>query len=104
MYAILCLRTNSGHYDNYWGRTSSYEVISDRINENFDGTKDAVIRMLAGEEVDVNVTTFLNTMTNFESMHDAFTYLIHTGYLAYDFEAKTCRIEKLEKEAAEKEA
>ena len=39
----------------YWGQTSSYRVISDRIIENFAGTKDAVIRMLAGECVDVDI-------------------------------------------------
>ncbi|MBP5331227.1 MAG: hypothetical protein J6Y89_05190 [Lachnospiraceae bacterium] len=54
--------------------------------------KDCVIRMLAGENVDVNVTSYLNTMDSFESRNDVFTYLIHLGYLAYDRETKTCRI------------
>ena len=79
-------------YEGFWGKTSSYQVISDRINQNFEGTKDDVIRMLAGESVDVNVTRYLNTMDSFTSKNDAFTYLIHVGYLAYDREHKTCRI------------
>ncbi len=79
-------------YGSYWGRTSSYEVISDRIKHNFAGTKDAVIRMLANEEVPVNVTQYLNTMNSFKTMDDAFTYLIHVGYLAYNRKEKTCRI------------
>lgn len=79
-------------FGSYWGKTSSYEAISDRIRMNFEGTKDAVIRMLANEEVDVNVTSYLNTMTAFKSKNDLFTYLIHVGYLAYNREDQTCRI------------
>ena len=79
-------------FDNYWGMTSSYKVISERIRANFDGIRDAVIRLLAGESVDVNVTRYLNTMDSFESRNDVFTYLIHVGYLAYERETKTCRI------------
>ena len=80
------------HFGSYWGQTSSYEAISDRIRQNFAGTKDAVIRMLAGENVDVNVTRYLNTMTSFHTKDDLFTYLIHLGYLAYNLEDGTCRI------------
>lgn len=79
-------------YEGYWGKTSSYRVISDQLTRNFNGTKDCVIRMLAGESVDVNVTSFLNTMDSFASRNDAFTYLIHVGYLAYDRDNGTCRI------------
>ena len=79
-------------FGSYWGQTSSYEVISDRIARNFAGTKDAVIAMLGGESVDVNVTQYLNTMNSFRTMDDAFTYLLHVGYLTYDLKDKTCRI------------
>ena len=37
-------------------------------------------------------TRYLNTMTDFTSKHDIFTYLIHLGYLVYDKNEKTCRI------------
>lgn len=77
---------------NYWSKTSTYAVISDRIQANFEGMKDDVIRMIAGESVDVNVTRYMNTMTDFSTRSDAFTYLIHLGYLAYNREDKTCRI------------
>ena len=79
-------------YDSYWGRTSTYEAISERIRMNFSGTKEAVIRMLAGEDTDVSVGRFMNTMTSFNTRNDLFTYLIHLGYLAYDNENETCRI------------
>lgn len=79
-------------FESYWSKTSTYAVISDRINQNFEGTKDDVIKMLSGESVDVNVTMFMNTMTDFHSKDDVFTYLIHLGYLSYDRIEKTCRI------------
>ena len=83
-------------YSNYWGKTSSYRVISDRLEENYRGSKDAVIRMLAGEEVPVNVSQYLNTMDCFATLDDALTYLIHIGYLAYNEEDESCRIPNLE--------
>lgn len=79
-------------YDNYWSQTSTYEVISDRIGQNFAGTKEAVISMLAGENADVEVNYYMNTMDSFKDKDDLLTYLIHVGYLAYDRESRTCRI------------
>ena len=79
-------------FESFWSVTSTYAVISDRIQQNFAGMKDDVIKMLAGEEIDVNVLTYMNTMTEFYTKNDAFTYLIHLGYLAYDRNEKTCRI------------
>ena len=81
-----------GRFGSYWGQTSSYEAISDRIRQNFAGTREDVVRMLAGENVDVNVTRYMNTMTSFHTKDDLFTYLIHLGYLAYNLEDGTCRI------------
>ncbi len=48
----------AGRYGNYWSKTASYAAISDQIELNFDGTKDAIIRMLSGERVDVDVLSF----------------------------------------------
>ena len=84
--------TRKKQFGSYWGQTSTYEAISDRIRQNFAGTRDDVVRMLAGENVDVNVTRYMNTMTSFHTKDDLFTYLIHLGYLAYNLEEGTCRI------------
>ena len=83
-------------FSNYWGKTSSYRVINDRMEADFKGTKDAVIRMLSGEEVPVNVSQYLNTMDSFATLDDALTYLIHIGYLAYNEAEESCRIPNLE--------
>ena len=62
------------------------------INLNFEGMRDDVITMIGGGKVDVNVISFLNTMTDFRSRNDVFTYLIHLGYLAYDIDTQQCYI------------
>lgn len=76
----------------YWGQTSTYEVISDYIGMNFDGTKDAVIRMISGGRTSVDVGAYKNTMTDFKCADDVFTYLIHLGYLSYDSDEHKCHI------------
>ena len=81
-----------GRYGNYWGKTSSYEAISDRIRLNFEGTKEAVIRLLSGNTVKIDVDMYLNTMTDFKSRDEVLTYLIHLGYLAYTEEDQACWI------------
>lgn len=87
---VKAVRKN--RFDSYWGKTSTYEAITDRIRQDFAGTKDAVIRMLAGEKVEVNVTRFMNNLSSFKTRDDLFTYLIHLGYLAYNLEDGTCQI------------
>ncbi len=79
-------------FSNYWSKTSSYEVISERIEENFEGAKDDIIRMVSGEVVEVDAGMFLNTVSKFKNKNDMFSYLIHLGYLTYDRKEKTCHI------------
>ena len=79
-------------YDSYWSKTSSYEVITDRLRQDFDGIKEDVVQMLSGENISVDEGMFLNTLDSFKSKDDVFTYLMHLGYLAYDGNSGTCRI------------
>ena len=79
-------------FGNYWNKTSSYEVISDRLNQNFAGTKDDVIKMLAGESISIDVLYYKNIVTDFTSKSDIFAYLLHLGYLSYNEETQECRI------------
>lgn len=69
---------------NYWTKTETYESLKSYIMMNLDGLKDAVIRMIAGDRLKVNINTFENDMTSFQSRDDVLTVLIHLGYLAYD--------------------
>ena len=71
-------------FGSYWTRTETYESLRIYIDLDEDGLKEAVIQMLAGEQVRVDVGTFQNDMTNIRKKDDVLTLLVHLGYLAYD--------------------
>ena len=73
---------------NYWTKTESFESLKKYIEMNKDGLKDAVILMLGGQRVQVDVSTFQNDITSFDSKDDVLTLLIHLGYLTYDQKKK----------------
>ena len=79
-------------YDTYWNQTETYEALKVYIQMNLDGLKDAVVRMLAGEQVQINTGTFSNDMTTFTSKDDVLTLLVHLGYLTYHRADKTVSI------------
>lgn len=73
-----------GEFQSYWSQTGSYESVLPLINMNFDGLKTAIIEMLSGAAVEVDVGTFQNDTVSFADKDDVLTYLIHLGYLGYD--------------------
>ena len=79
-------------YQSYWATTGAYDSVKNYIQMNFDGLKDDVIRMLAGEPVPVTTTEFQNDMNVINSRNDVLTVLIHLGYLAYDRNTSMCYI------------
>ncbi|MDD7074682.1 MAG: AAA family ATPase, partial [Prevotella sp.] len=90
-YSVMrAIEDNS--YRSYWTTTGAYDSVITYIQMNFDGLKDDVIRMLAGEHVDVDTTEFLNDMHIVRSKNDVLTVLIHLGYLAYDHDNQECYI------------
>ena len=76
-------------YDTYWNQTETYEALKVYIQMNMDGLKDAVIKMLAGERIEINTGTFTNDMTTFAGRDDVLTLLVHLGYLSYRRSDKT---------------
>ena len=76
----------------YWAATGAYDRVASYINLNYDGLKDDIINMLAGEHCRVNTTKFKNDMSKIKSKDDVLTVLIHLGYLAYDGKTGTCYI------------
>ena len=76
----------------YWSTTGAYDSVKTYIQMNFEGLKDDIIRMLAGEHVYVDTTEFQNDMRVVNSKNDVLTVLIHWGYLAYNDEAWECYI------------
>ncbi len=82
----------SGVFDNYWNQTETYEALKTYIRLNYDGLKDAIVKMLAGDKVQINTGTFSNDMTTFQGKDDVLTLLVHLGYLSYHWPDKTVYI------------
>ena len=78
-----------GKFRSYWSETGSYEVVVPLIGMDFDGLKSAIIEMLSGMSVEVDVSTFKNDPANIQSKDEVITYLIHLGYLRYNEENST---------------
>lgn len=73
-----------GNFQSYWSQTGSYEAVIPLINMDFDGLRTAIIEMVSGASVEVDIATFQNDTISFSNRNDVLTYLIHLGYLAYD--------------------
>ena len=78
--------------DSYWANTGAYDAIAAYIRMDFDGLKDDVVRLLAGESCSVDTASFQNDLNDVRSKDDVLTLLIHLGYLSYDRESRTCRV------------
>ena len=59
---------------------------------NFEGLKDDVLSMIAGNSIPVNIGSFSNDMSTFHPEDDVLTLLIHLGYVSYDYDRKTIKI------------
>ena len=82
--------------DSYWGKTGATDAVASYINMNYDGLKDDIIRMLAGESCFVDPAGFKNDLSQINNRDDVFTVLIHLGYLAYDRREKKCYVPNFE--------
>ena len=80
--AVVSLMAD-GEFQSYWSGTASYDGIVPLINMDFDGLKTAMIEMLSGTSVEVDVGSFQNDIVSIDNKDDVLTYLIHLGYLAY---------------------
>lgn len=84
---VSCMRL--GKLGNYWNQTETFEALQLYIDMNFEGLRDDILSMLAGEEVPVNTGSFTNDMTTFRTEDDVLTLLIHLGYLGYHYSARS---------------
>lgn len=83
---------STGVIQNYWNKTESYEALAEYIRMNYDGLKDAVVLMMDGGSVKVNIGTYQNDMTTFNDRDDVLALLIHLGYLKYNSDTKEVSI------------
>ncbi|MBP3197211.1 MAG: AAA family ATPase [Butyrivibrio sp.] len=90
-YSVMSsLRMKS--YESFWQKTTAAESLPAYINLNFEGLQDDIVRLIAGEKLEVNVNGFENDVKSFKNKDDVITLLIHLGYLAYDNNDRTVRI------------
>ena len=78
--------------ESYWSNTGTYETVAHYIKMNYEGLKDDVIQLLAGESCGVNTKSFQNDVNIVNSKNDILTILIHLGYLSYDRDSGKCNI------------
>lgn len=79
-------------FKSYWSSTEAFSSLSGYISLNFEGLRDDIIRMFAGERCRVKVGNFENDLVSYKSKDDVMTALIHLGYLAYDLENREAYI------------
>ena len=78
----------TGIFDDYWNQTETFDALKVYIDMNYDGLRDAVLALMAGGRIKIDIRTFSNDMTTFSGYQDVLTLLIHLGYLGYDFDEK----------------
>lgn len=76
----------SRFFDSYWNQTETFDALRIYIDMNFDGLRDAVITLMAGNRLHIDVRSFTNDMVTFNTYEDILSLLVHLGYLAYDVE------------------
>ena len=81
-----------GRCRSYWASTGAFDAVSHYIQMNFEGLKDDIIRMLAGDSCSVDPTGFQNDISVIRSKDDVLTVLIHLGYLSYNWRKDECYI------------
>ena len=86
LYAPLSVvnAMRTGHIENYWTRTETYEALKQYIQKDFDGLKETIAELMDGAHIKVDISGYQNDMNTFFSKDDILTMLIHLGYLGYD--------------------
>lgn len=87
---------DQGKITGYWTSTTTYESLKRYISMNFEGLRDSIVELLAGNEVRVDVGLFANDMHEIDNRDAVLTLLIHLGYLSYDDVRETVRIPNYE--------
>lgn len=77
---------------NYWTQSETYESLKLYIELDVDGLKEAIVQMLGGAYIKIDVSTFQNDMTTIKCKDDVLTLLVHLGYLVYDINRKSVYI------------
>jgi len=87
---------DTGEFESYWKQTSAAENLITYMEVEIQKEKSElqakILKLVAGENLEVDVSNFNNDCENFNSDDDVLTLLIHLGYLSYDKNTKRVRI------------
>lgn len=78
----VCCAVRDKKCKSYWSDTASFDQVQTIINMNFDGIKDDMLSLIAGNSITVDTQTFQNDLVNINNKNDAFCILICLGYFA----------------------
>jgi len=75
---------NSGRIMNFWNKSSSYTLLSNYIQMNYNELKEDIVFLMCRQKIKINIENFQNDMVSLTSKDDVLTLLVHLGYLGYD--------------------
>ncbi len=90
-YSVM-MAMQMGEYRSYWRKTSTAESLKTYVGMNIDDLQNKILRLIAGEPVNVYTDDFENDFETFNSSDDVLTLMIHLGYLVYDSESSQVHI------------
>jgi hypothetical protein len=76
----------------YWTSSEATETLRQYADMDFDGLQQAIVQVVGGASVKVDIGTFENDMHDVSSSDDVLTLLCHLGYLVYDEQSSTARV------------
>ena len=79
-------------FKSYWRKTSKAESLKTYVGMNMDDLQNKILRLIAGESVEVYTDDFENDFESFSSSDDVLTLMIHLGYLVFDENTSQVRI------------
>ena len=88
----VMMALDAGRCRSFWAATGAFDAVAGYIRMNYEGLKDDIIGMIAGERCKVEPTGFGNDMRDIHSKDDVLTVLIHLGYLSYNWRKDECYI------------
>ncbi len=94
-YSVM-MAMESGEFGSYWKQTSVAEnlltYIDMQLSSDNGDLQQKILKLISGENPEVDVDGFNNDFATFNSADDVLTLLIHLGYLSYDKDTKRARI------------
>ncbi|MDR0885417.1 MAG: AAA family ATPase [Clostridiales Family XIII bacterium] len=77
-----------GRFSGYWNKTEDFDALKIYIDMDYNGLREAIVALLAGDRIHIDISSFHNDMVTFSSYEDILTLLVHLGYLGYDFDTE----------------